>query len=323
MFQNAIKAHWQAVIGEPVPKAQWMPQEFGVTYWEPQHERSLLNTLEEIEADVEKRRVDDTEKIAELGKAVADHKQEIIELKAKFENDISDLRNRNTFLSKHNEELRGRLKDALEPPLGIKEQGAIASGVMFASVDSEDHFTIVDIDNPVPVVIPPVTEINGVTPPKSGATKTVWDCANAFLVAGEKPTRAQVVGAAVNQGVKEATAAAAYSQWCRYNSINSKDPSQPFELKERRKGEAKKQNDEAPKAPVTRYFSHPESSCVLTTEDGSHPGDTCEELTKEEYEKFKGELAERLVASEGTIATNVFVLPPPPVVILPPPPPPF
>lgn len=39
--------------------------------------------------------------------------------------------------------------------------------------------------------------------------------------------------------------------------------------------------------PVTRYFYHPESDCLMRTEDGSHPGTDglVEEIDEEEYER--------------------------------------
>lgn len=39
--------------------------------------------------------------------------------------------------------------------------------------------------------------------------------------------------------------------------------------------------------PITRYFYHPESDCLMRTEDGSHPGTDglVEEISVEEYER--------------------------------------
>jgi hypothetical protein len=45
--------------------------------------------------------------------------------------------------------------------------------------------------------------------------------------------------------------------------------------------------------PKRQYWIHPESDCLFTTDDGKHPGDTCEELTREEYERFEAEGATR------------------------------
>ena len=41
--QRRAQNHWRAVIGKPEAKAQWMPQEYGVQYWELSHERSFAS----------------------------------------------------------------------------------------------------------------------------------------------------------------------------------------------------------------------------------------------------------------------------------------
>ena len=249
-IKDALKNHWRAVIGEPEVKAQWMPQEYGVQYWEPSHERSLHLLLEELETTLEKelrerdeeieRLENDTCSSDDLKAAEEELKQRNIEVEAleatkgRLELQIEELIANNTFLTRHNEELQGRLNDALGgiEAMGIPDAPDLPAITTISTVISED----------VPVVA--TSEINGVTPPKSGATKTTWDAADAILATGIKPTRAQVVEAAAASGVKEATAAAAYSQWCRYHSINSKNPELPFELKERRKGEKGKREEE-------------------------------------------------------------------------------
>lgn len=249
-IKDALKNHWRAVIGKPEAKAQWMPQEYGVQYWEPSHERSLHLLLEELETTLEKelrerdeeieRLENDTCSSDDLKAAEEELKQRNIEVEAleatkgRLELQIEELIANNTFLTRHNEELQGRLNDALGgiEAMGIPDAPDLPAITTISTVISED----------VPVVA--TSEINGVTPPKSGATKTTWDAADAILATGIKPTRAQVVEAAAASGVKEATAAAAYSQWCRYHSINSKNPELPFELKERRKGEKGKREEE-------------------------------------------------------------------------------
>lgn len=249
-IKDALKNHWRAVIGKPEAKAQWMPQEYGVQYWEPSHERSLHLLLEELETTLEKELRERDEEIERLEndtcssddlKAEEELKQRNIEVEAleatkgRLELQIEELIANNTFLTRHNEELQGRLNDALE----VSDKGMVKMTTV-STVISEDPLVIEDKD--VPIVA--TSEINGVTPPKSGATKSTWDAADAILATGIKPTRAQVVEAAAASGVKEATAAAAYSQWCRYHSINSKNPELPFELKERRKGEKGKREEE-------------------------------------------------------------------------------
>jgi len=249
-IKDALKNHWRAVIGKPEAKAQWMPQEYGVQYWEPSHERSLHLLLEELETTLEKELRERDEEIERLEndtcssddlKAEEELKQRNIEVEAleatkgRLELQIEELTANNTFLTRHNEELQGRLNDALE----VSDKGMVKMTTV-STVISEDPLVIEDKD--VPIVA--TSEINGVTPPKSGATKSTWDAADAILATGIKPTRAQVVEAAAASGVKEATAAAAYSQWCRYHSINSKNPELPFELKERRKGEKGKREEE-------------------------------------------------------------------------------
>lgn len=282
-IKDALKNHWRAVIGEPEAKAQWMPQEYGVQYWEPSHERSLHSLLEELEATLEKELWGRDEEIERLKKnAVSSDdlkaaeeklKQRNIEVEAleatkgRLELQIEELTSSNTFLTRHNEELQGRLNDALE----VRDKGMVKMTTV-STVISEDPLVIEDKD--VPVVA--TSEINGVTPPKSGHTKATWDAADILLATGIKPTRAQVVEAAAASGVKEATAAAAYSQWCRYHSINSKNPELPFELKERRKGEKGKREEE----------------------DNS-----------------------QIIEAESPVPA--VVLPPPPPTFLPPPPPPF
>lgn len=62
-----------------------------------------------------------------------------------------------------------------------------------------------------------------ITPPKSGATKTVWDVAD-YLTTTKIPTRTELVEV-VKQNhpdIKEATTAAAYSNWAKYNGIDPK-----------------------------------------------------------------------------------------------------
>lgn len=321
-IKDALKNHWRAVIGEPEVKAQWMPQEYGVQYWEPSHERSLHLLLEELETviDVELKAKDDKIERLEKNTASSDDlkaaeeelKQRNIEVEAleatkgRLELQIEELTASNTFLTRHNEELQGRLNDALE----VSDKGMVKMTTV-STVISEDPLVIEDKD--VPIVA--TSEINGVTPPKSGATKSTWDAADAILATGIKPTRSQVVEAAAASGVKEATAAAAYSQWCRYHSINSKNPELPFELKERRKGEKRKREEEAkPTAPVMRYFAHLQSDCVFMTHDGSMPDDgNVVELSKDEYDNYHSR----------KVHTALSLPPPPPAVILPPPPPPF
>lgn len=43
--------------------------------------------------------------------------------------------------------------------------------------------------------------------------------------------------------------------------------------------------------PEPRYFYHPESDCLMTTDDGSHPGtdELVEEIDRDEYDRIMGQ----------------------------------
>lgn len=78
------------------------------------------------------------------------------------------------------------------------------------------------------------TERNGITPPKSGATAKIWEIANVLNGTGAAPSRGNLVTAVrlAHPDIKEATAASCYSNWCRYQGINPKDPTKPWVAKE-------------------------------------------------------------------------------------------
>lgn len=59
--------------------------------------------------------------------------------------------------------------------------------------------------------------------------------------------------------------------------------------------------------PATRYFYHPESDCLMTTEDGTHPGTDglLEEIDRETYER----LQKRIVPDEDVLDVIAELLP--------------
>ena len=94
--------------------------------------------------------------------------------------------------------------------MGIPDAPDLPAITTISTVISED----------VPVVA--TSEINGVTPPKSGATKTTWDAADAILATGIKPTRSGRGSCRRFRRQRSATAAAAsHSQWCRYTTAST------------------------------------------------------------------------------------------------------
>lgn len=107
-------------------------------------------------------------------------------------------------------------------------------------------------------------EHNGVTRPKSGVTEQVWALADTITTrkraeGGFPATKAEVVAVAKLKNIKESTAGAAYSAWCKFFEINAKDTSKPYVQKEA-KAETTTQ---APEDTRLLYLMHPESSSAF------------------------------------------------------------
>lgn len=107
---------------------------------------------------------------------------------------------------------------------------------------------------------PAAEENNGVTRPRSGATARIWQIADNITALNKKDgnppaSRENVVAVAKLESIKEATAGAAYSNWAKFNGVNPKDASKPFEPKK-----PKEKKEEAVLPPPPPLLETPQES---------------------------------------------------------------
>lgn len=219
-FPEMLRDLWRPTqAGRPSNPAfdfnQMLDQRYGHMFYEPCHDRALGTLLEKIEV-----------RVAELLETVDDDiSEEVSEndlLISDLETQVDQLTEQLAAAERERKNLQERLDDALEA-CGTPEfaKWEVPSGIEFAEIH---------VESSVP------KESNGVTAPKSGVTKRVWEIADEITrnreTGGFPATKGEVVAKATAEGIKETTAQAAYSSWCKFHSINAKDTSKPYVHKE-------------------------------------------------------------------------------------------